>query len=70
MEFRRNNDAFLLWFLDTVALFHELTANMTDDERRRLTTDPGSLMYDQNLFIICANASIFIPENLLKHQIV
>lgn len=70
MEFLGNNDAFLLWFLDTVTLFHELTANMTDDERRRLTTDPGRLIYDQNLFIICANASIFIPEYLVKHQIV
>lgn len=37
----KNNEDFLVWFTESVKLFHELTANLPDDERQLLTTDPG-----------------------------
>lgn len=49
MGFRNGtNEEFLRWFYESVELFHELTANITDDERRKLTSDPGILKKKKN----------------------
>lgn len=43
MEFNGSNEEFLQWFNESEALFRELTADITDIERRQLTSDPGKL---------------------------
>lgn len=45
----RNNEDFLVWFTESVKLFHELTANLPDDERQLLTTDPGKHISSESL---------------------
>lgn len=40
MDFDGSNDAFLEFFYENVKLFHELTTNITNSEKRQLTIDP------------------------------
>lgn len=50
MGFNGNNDDFLHWFTESVKLFHELTADLTDEARRKLILDPGQLFsYQKSL---------------------
>lgn len=47
MDFDGPNDAFMEYFAENVKLFHELTTNLTDIEKRQLTVDPElNLMND------------------------
>lgn len=43
MGFIGTNEQFLLWFNDNIDLFRELTANISEEERQQLTSDPGEL---------------------------
>lgn len=38
---------FLRWFDDSIKVFHELTANMSEEERCQLTTDPESAIVNK-----------------------
>lgn len=47
MDFDGSNDAFMEFFYENVKLFHELTTNISNIEKRQLTIDPElNLMTD------------------------
>lgn len=47
LGFTGTNNEFLRWFNDSVKVFHDLTANMSEEERYKLTIDPESEIVDK-----------------------
>lgn len=70
MGFNSTSKEFMQWFNDSVELLHELTSNITDDERRQLTSDPGNQFKDENSLNIIVILSILFSSPLLPLSIV
>lgn len=43
MNFKGSSENFLIWFNESTKNFCELTSNLSEDQRRNLTSDPGKL---------------------------